>query len=248
MKDFQDKVALITGGSSGIGAAVALCFAQEGASVAISYRENRSGGDKVTEEIAKFGGNILTHRADLSIESEAKKLVEAAQKRFGKIDILINNAGGYIDGDEWNGSGATWQKTLGQNLLSAMNVAKYVVPIFQEQRSGVMVNIASRHGLSGQIDALAYAAAKAGVINITQAYAKLLAPYGRANSISPGTVETGYWLTAPQDELQRSLDETPLKQMAQTSDIAEAALYLAGERSRMITGQNLLIDGGYLLK
>lgn len=243
------KTALITGGSSGIGRATALAFAGAGYQVAISYNKNKTGAQETLKQIEVCGVPCIMIEAELSSEENAKALVEAVLEKFKSLDVLVNNAGGYIDGDEWNiGTDDIWTRTLQQNLVSAMNVSKYVVQHFMERKAGVMVNVASRHGLSGQDDALAYAAAKAGIINITQAYAKLLAPFGRANAVSPGAVNTGYWLTAPQNELDETLIDTPTKKLVEPEEIAEAILYLASNQAISITGHNLVVDGGYVLK
>jgi len=129
-----------------------------------------------------------------------------------------------------------------------MSVSKYVIPFFQKQRSGVLLNIASRHGMMGDYEALSYAAAKAGVINITEAYAKLLAPHARANTISPGAVNTGYWRTAPEDELQEAIATNPMGRLVETSEVAAMALHLASDNAAVINGQNIVVDGGCLLR
>jgi 3-oxoacyl-[acyl-carrier protein] reductase len=242
---FKNKTVLITGGSSGIGAATALRFAEEGANVVISYKSNKAGAEKVANGIKKVGAVALIQKADLCKDTDAKKLVEAVIKKFGKIDVLVNNAGRYINGDEWDGNAEIWTKSLQQNLVSMMSVSKYAVEKFQKQKSGIIVSIASRYASAGQFDTFSYAAAKAGVVNITQAYAKLLAPYGRANSVSPSAVNTGYWLTAPKKELQQTVSETLLKKMVEVSDVVEAIMFLASEKAKMISGQNLAVDGGF---
>lgn len=236
----KDKIVLITGGSSGIGAETAKRFAQEGAYIVISYKSNRDGADAMVSDIQRLGQDCLMQQADLKNESEAKKLVEAAMARFGRIDILINNAGRYVDGDEWDGSSEIWKESLEQNLISAMNVSKYVIPIFQEQQSGVMINIASRHALAGQFDSISYAAAKAGIVNITQAYAKLLTPFGRANSISPGAVDCGYWLTAPVEERRAKEQSKPSGKLIDVSKIVDAIIHVASDNS--ISGQNISVN------
>lgn len=232
---FKNKVVLITGGSSGIGRVTALMFAESGADVIITYKSNKEGADHVVEEVEKLGQKALAIQADLINESEAKKVVDETIKTFGKIDVLVNNAGRYIDGDEWNGSSDIWLKSIQQNLVSVMNVSKYVVEIFKKQKSGVMVSIASRHGIHGMSDALSYSAAKAGVINVTEIYSKLLAPYGRANTISPGPVEAGYWLTAPKEELEAQ------GKLVEPEKIAEKVLFLSSDEAKNISGQNFLI-------
>lgn len=236
------KTVLITGGSSGIGAETAKLFADEVYNVALTYNTNKEGADDIVSEIITKGGKAAAFQAELSKEESAKQLVETVHKEFGQIDVLINNAGKYIDGDEWNGKEEIWSQTLAQDLISVMNVSKYVIPIFKEQQSGVMVNVASRLGLSGSYEELAYGAAKAGVINITQGYAKLLAPYGRANSVSPGAVNTGYWLTASKAELEETLANKPLGKLIEPKEVANAILYLATDRSASTTGQNLVVN------
>jgi NAD(P)-dependent dehydrogenase (short-subunit alcohol dehydrogenase family) len=236
------KTVLITGGSGGIGSTTAKLFAEEGYLVALSYNTNKEGAEKVVEEITQNSGTAISYQSELSTEASAKELVEWVHSQFGRIDVLVNNAGKYIDGDEWSGTQDIWMQTLMQDLVSVMNVSKYCIPIFEKQQSGVMVNIASRLGLSGSYEELAYGAAKAGVINITQAYAKLLAPYGRANSVSPGAVNTGYWLRAPQAELEATVANKPLKRLIEPIEVAYAILYLGTDRSASTTGQNLVVN------
>lgn len=236
------KTVLITGGSSGIGAETAKLFADEGYNVALTYNTNKEGVENVVSEINAKDVKAVAFQAELSKEESAKQLIEAVHKEFGQIDVLVNNAGKYINGDEWDGTEKIWSQTLAQDLVSVMNVSKYVIPIFQDQRSGVMVNVASRLGMSGSHEEVAYGAAKAGVINITQGYAKLLAPYGRANSVSPGAVNTGYWLTAPKAELEETLANKSLGKLIEPKEVANAILYLATDRSASTTGQNLVVN------
>jgi len=233
---FENKIVLITGGSSGIGEATSLSFAKNKADVVITYKENKEGADKVVQGIEKLGQKALAIQADLINEDEAKKVVEETMAKFGKIDVLVNNAGRYVDGDEWNGPSAVWLKSLQQNLISVMNISKYAVEIFQKQKSGVMVSVASRHGIHGMSDGLSYSAAKSGVINISEIYAKLLTPFGgRANAVSPGAVRAGYWLMAPKDELEAQ------GKLIEPEMVAEKILFLASDEARKINGQNISI-------
>ena len=233
---FKDKIILITGGSSGIGATTALMFAQNGADVAITYKSNKDGADLIVKKIEELGYRALAIQADLINENEAKNVVEKTMAEFGKIDVLVNNAGRYIDGDEWNGTADVWVKSLQQNLVSVMNMSKYVIEVFQKQKSGVMVNIASRFATNGQPDSLSYSASKAGVVNITQAYAKLLTPFGRANAVSPGAVNVGYWLRAPKEELEAQ------GKLIEPEEVATKILYLASDEAKDITGQNIPVN------
>ncbi len=238
---FTNKVVLITGGSSGIGEVTALLFAQSGADIVITYKSNKEGADRVVEKIREIGRRTIAIQADLISESEAKNVVAETIKEFGRIDVLVNNAGRYIDGDEWDGPSDIWLQSLQQNLVSMMNVSKYAIRIFQKQKSGVMVNIASAHGLDGQHDAISYAAAKAGVINITQGYAKLLFPFGRANSISPSATDAGYWLTAPNGEVEEILASRPSHKFVEPEMVARKIIFLASDEAKGITGQNFPI-------
>lgn len=246
--ELKNKVVLITGSSSGIGQAAAVRFAKEGAKVVINYRENKQGAEDTLKQIQQSESEAIIIQADVSNEEEAKKLVTETVNHFGRLDILINNAGRYIDGDEWNGTSNIWEKTLKNCLVSVMNVSKYAIEQFQLQKSGVIVSIASKFAIAGREFELAYGASKAGIVNITNAYAKLLAPYGRANCISPGAVKTGYWLRAPQEELQEQYDTIPLGDLNSLEDVVEGILYFASDRSRIVTGENLIIDGGNTLK
>ena len=246
--DLQNKVVLITGASSGIGKAIALLFAKHGAKVSISYKENQKGAGEVVSEIEKTGSEVIAVHADLTKDDDSKRLVSETINKFGKIDILVNNAGRYIAGDEWNGDIQIWEESLKQNFLSALSVSKYVIEQMQKQESGVIVNISSRYSVDGQYDAPAYAASKAAIANVTQGQAKLMAPWGRSNAVSPGSVRAGYWLKAPKVELDENLVATPMAKLVEPEDIAEAVVFLASDKAKMITGQNLIVDGGYTLK
>ncbi len=240
---FNDKIVLITGGSSGIGKTTAILFAEKGADVVITYKNNKKGAKYVVDEIVKIGRRSLAIKANLSRDKDAKKVVEKTIKKFGKIDVLINNAGRYINGDEWNLKSKTWIESLKQNLVSAMSMSKYVTEIFQKQKTGTIVNIASKHGISGHIDSISYGASKAGIINITQAYSKLLSNFGgRANSISPSAVEAGYWLTAPKEELETRLARRSDHKLIQPREIAEKIIFLASNEAKDINGENFLIE------
>lgn len=243
MKEMQNKVILITGASSGIGMTTAILFANIGADIAITYRDNKKGAEEVVAQIVKLGGKALAIKADLTDDNSAKDVVEKVVKNFGKVDILVNNAGRYIDGDEWNLESETWVQSLKQNLVSTMSVSKYATEFFQKQGSGIIVNIASMHGVSGHADSISYGAAKAGIINITQSYSKLLASFGgRANSVSPSAVEAGYWLTAPKEELDDRLTRGSNHKLIDPNEVAEKIVFLASDEAKDINGQNFIIE------
>jgi 3-oxoacyl-[acyl-carrier protein] reductase len=235
----KDKTAIITGGSSGIGAATAILFAKQGANVVITYKENEKGANEVAEKIKNLGKEALIVQADLINEMDAKKVVDETMKKFKQIDILVNNAGRYINGDEWNGPSELWIESLQQNLVSAMSMSKYTIEIFQQQKSGIIVNVSSCHSGSGKYDSISYGAAKAGMVNMTQSHAKLLRSFGRANCVSPGAVNAGYWLTAPKEEIEANLATKFFGKFSEPEDIAEIILFLAAHKSSMNTRQNI---------
>jgi NAD(P)-dependent dehydrogenase (short-subunit alcohol dehydrogenase family) len=240
---FKDKVVLITGGSSGIGMATAILFAENGADIAITYKDNKKGAENVAAQIKMIGRKSLIIKADLSKDKDAKNAVKCVIKEFNKLDILVNNAGRYIDGDEWNLKSETWIKSLKQNLISVISVSKYATEFFEKQGSAIIVNVASKHGISGHADSISYGAAKAGVINVTQSYSKLLSSFGgRANSVSPGAVNTGYWLTAPKEELEARLARNPNHKLLEPDDVAKKIFFLCSDEARDINGQNFPIE------
>lgn len=244
MSDITNKVVLITGGSSGIGSAAALLFAEKGAMVALSYRENETGAK---DTISKCPGGKI-YKADLSNDNEAENLIANVIKDFGRIDVLVNNAGRYISGDEWDGTQDIWIKSISQNLFSMLSVSKYTLKHFERQQSGVMVNISSRYSKSGIPDAFTYSISKAGIVNATESFAKLMASYGRANAISPSAVRSGYWLIAPKEELEKTIKGVPGNRLVEPTEVAELIYYLASDQASKHNGENILIDGTFNLE
>ncbi len=135
---FKNKIVLVTGGSNGIGKTTAIMFAQNNADIAFTYKNNKKGAEETIKEIKKLGQNVIAIKANLTKEKEAKKIIDLTIKKFGKIDILINNVGGSFDDDDWNGNSKTWKKTFDLNLFSMMNVSKYAIKLFQKQQSGIV--------------------------------------------------------------------------------------------------------------
>jgi 3-oxoacyl-[acyl-carrier protein] reductase len=239
MNNLKNKIVLITGGSSGIGMAAAILFAKKSADIIITYKGNKKGAEETLAKITKLGRKVLAIKSDLTDDKNAKKVI----KKFGRIDVLVNNAGRYIDGDEWNLKSETWIKSLKQNLVSAMSVSKYATEIFKKQGSGIIVNVASKHGISGHADSISYGAAKAGIINITQSYAKLMSSFGgRANSVSPSAVNAGYWLTAPKKELEERLIRRLDHKLIDPNGVAKKIVFLVSDEAKDINGQNFIIE------
>ncbi|MEK7544180.1 MAG: glucose 1-dehydrogenase [Patescibacteria group bacterium] len=241
----KDKVAIITGSSRGIGRATAILFSQEGAKVVINYVKEKKKADEVEKIIGKK--NCLVVQADVATEDGVKKLVGETMKRFGRIDILVNNAG-VIGERGWKTGIEAWRKTLDVNLTSAWLMTKEVTPIIEKQGSGSIVNLASTVGLLGVAPILAYSCAKGGLVSMTKAFAKELAPTIRVNAVAPSNVMTDMTKSAGPDLIEFFRQETPLKRIAAPEELAKAILFLASDDASYVTGHTLVVDGGYSLK
>ncbi len=237
----EDKVAIVTGGSSGIGKAIAERYVEEGAEVVIADIDEEEG-----EEVADEVGCEFT-RCDVSDWENVKDLVESTVERHGRLDVMVNNAGigsrstiEEMDIDEW-------EKILSVDLDGVMYGTKAAVPHLKETE-GCVINMGSIYGLTGDIGATAYNAAKGGVVNFTRSVADDLAHQNvRVNSICPGFVDTPMIEEAMEDEKfkQHVMNMTPMKRVAQPEEIADVAVFLASEESSYITGVNLPVDGGW---
>ncbi len=241
--EFNNKVILITGSSRGIGKATALAFAKQGAIIIINYSKSKTEATNTLNEIKKLSPQSITLQCDVSNEKAVEKMINKIITKYGTIDILINNVGKYTDGDEWNGPSKAWKNTFEQNVISTLNVSKQVTKIFIAQKKGTIINISSKHSLSGRPDAIAYSSSKAAMISITESYAKILSPFGHAIALSPGAVNAGYWLTAPKAELAAQIKSAPLKRLIEPQEIAQEILLLASSKSKHLNGKNVLFDG-----
>jgi 3-oxoacyl-[acyl-carrier protein] reductase len=245
---FANKISLITGASSGIGRSIAIELAKNGSTVVIHYHNNQQGALETLEMIENAGGKGSIIKADLNQQTEVKQTIQAILEEYSTIDFLVNNAGGYVGEDEWNGSYVAWQETLNRNVLTVLLTSREVCQIFTNTKKGKIVNIGSRLAISGDYEGICYAAAKAAVVNITKSFAKLLAPFGTANCISPGAARSGYWISAPESEKSSLITNLPLARFVEPEEIARAVVFLLSPESDSITGHNLLIDSGYNLK
>lgn len=241
----KNRVVIITGSSRGIGRAAAVLFAKEGAKVVVNYVKEK----KKAEEVEKIIGtkNCLVVQADVVTEEGVKKLVGETLKRFGRIDILVNNAGA-LGERGWKTGIDAWRNTLDINLTSAWLMIREVALFMQKQKSGVIVNLTSVYGILGAAPVLAYTSAKGGLITLTKSFAKELAPYIRVNAVAPSNVMTDMTRGAGPALIEQFRKETPLQRIAQPDEIAQAILFLASDESSYITGQTLVVDGGYGLK
>jgi 3-oxoacyl-[acyl-carrier protein] reductase len=245
MARLQGKVVLVTGASRGLGKAIALRFAAEGAKIVITFAKSEDKAEEVVAQIKKLGGEIIALRADIAFEADVQKLVEATVGELGNIDILVNNAGYIVRPGHSNVVKDSWDRTIAVNLTGAWMVTKYVVP--HMKAGGAILNIASYVGQLGSQWVLAYGAAKAGMINMTKAYAKELAPYIRVNCISPGNFDTDMSTDAGQEFIAKTVANTPLKRLGTPEELANAALFLCSDEASFVTGVNLDVDGGFML-
>jgi 3-oxoacyl-[acyl-carrier protein] reductase len=245
----QDKIAVVTGGSRGIGAAIARELAAQGATVVVNHRDSATQARSVVSEIEANGGRAAAIEADVSSAAEAQRLVKETVERFGRLDILVNNAGTTRDMLLMMMSEDDWDTVIRTNLKSAYNCSKAALRPMFKQRYGRIVNITSVSGLAGQAGQTNYSASKAGLIGFTKALAKEVGPRGiTANAIAPGFVPTVLTdvLTDEQKKMITSL--TPLGRFAQPEEIAYAVAFLASDRAAFITGQVLSIDGGLVMQ
>lgn len=246
--DFANKVALVTGSSSGIGAAIARELASGGAKVAVHYRGNADGANAVMAQIVEAGGVCQIFQADVSDASQAAALVKQVQADLGGLDILVNNAGTTRDTLLMTMKEDDWDVVINTNLRSVYAVTKAAIRGMIKQKSGRVINITSVVGISGQAGQANYAASKAGIIGFTKSLAREVASRNiTVNAVAPGFIPTS--LTNVLNEEQRAaiLANTPVGRMGTPEEVAWAVAFLAAERSGFITGHVLTVDGGLVM-
>jgi NAD(P)-dependent dehydrogenase (short-subunit alcohol dehydrogenase family) len=248
---FQDKVAIVTGASVGIGQATAMALAQVGASVVIADLDPAK-GEMAVQAIQSNGGQALFIQTDVSVEDKVQAMVAATLSHYGRLDILVNNAGIYMQGDVEKTSLSEWERILAVNLTGAFLCMKYAVPAMIQHGGGVIVNVASEAGLVGIKEQVAYNVSKAGLISLTRSSAVDLAEKGvRVNCVCPGTTDTPLVKAAvnrapdPAAARRRLEEIRPLNRLGTPQEIASAILYLASDEAGYATGAILSIDGGY---
>ena len=242
------RTAVVTGGSRGIGRAIALALAEEGADVAINYVANEGAAKAVAEELKRRGRRTLAVRADVSDFQDAQRMAEEARKALGDIDILVNNAGVTSDKTFVKMEPATWRQVLSINLDGVFNCTKVFVGPMIERGWGRIVNITSVIGQIGNFGQANYAASKAGVTAMTKSLARELAGKGvTVNAVAPGFIETELVETIPERVRQRLLDQIPLKRFGRAEEVARAVVYLVSSDGDYITGAELPVNGGLLM-
>ncbi len=242
MKLLEGKTALITGAARGIGKAIALKFAAEGANIAFTDLEVN---EETEAEIAALGVKAKSYASNAADFAQTEKVVTAIKEEFGSIDILVNNAGITKDGLMLRMSEAQWDAVIGVNLKSAFNFIHACVPIMMRQRAGSIINMASVVGVHGNAGQSNYAASKAGLIALAKSIAQEMGPRGiRANAIAPGFIDTAMTQSLPEAVRQEWCQKIPLRRGGTVDDIANLAVFLASDKSSYISGQVIQVDGG----
>ena len=244
-----DKVALITGGRTGIGRALALAFAEAGTNIAVCSRTGRDELEAVASSIRKLGRKAMAIKADVSHKADVDDMVKRTIEELGDIDILINNAAIVVRASTLKAKEADWDKVIDINLKGPFLCSQSVGRLMVEGRKGNIINIASQAGIKSESNRIGYSVSKAGIIMLTRVLARELGPYNiRVNAIAPGDVKTAMLepsLAIP-GFLEGMVDKTPLRRIGETDDIVSAALFLASDAADWITGHTLVVDGGYL--
>ncbi len=249
MFDLTGKVALVTGGSRGLGRAISLALAHQGADVAVNYRGNADAANEGISAVRELGRDAITIQGDTSAGREAcEGIVKAALDHFGKVDILVNNAGITRDNLLMRMDDADWNDVIATNLSGPFWMCRAIARPMLKAKSGRIINMSSVAGRMGNAGQANYASAKAGLIGLTKTVARELASRGiTANAIAPGLIETELTADLPDAARQFVLDSTPLGYIGAVEDVAAAAVYLASDEARYVTGQVLGIDGGMMM-
>ena len=244
----ENKVALITGAARGIGKEVAKKFAKNGYNVVINYVSSKTDTEKLKKEFEDLGVKVLLVKADVSNQEEAEDLVNQTINTFGKIDVLVNNAGITKDNLLMRMSEEDFEKVININLKGTFLVTKYAIKYMMKKRCGSIVNLASVVGVAGNAGQCNYAASKAGIIGFTKSIAKELASRNiRANAVAPGFIKTDMTEVLSDSVKENINSQIPLKRMGTAEEVANLVYFLSSDQSSYITGQVINVDGGMVM-
>lgn len=244
----MQKTAIITGGAKGIGRAVSLAFARAGYAVAVLYHTSEAAAEALVREIETDGGRAAAIPCDVRDSASVQNAVDAVRKDLGKIDVLVNNAGISEQILFTDITDEKWADMLAVHLTGAFYMTRAVLPDMLHEKSGRIVNIASMWGETGGSCEVHYSAAKAGLIGLTKALAKELAPSGiTVNAVSPGAIDTDMMRRLGAETCRAVAEDTPMERLGTPEEVAAAVLFLAGERTGYITGQILSVNGGAVI-
>jgi 3-oxoacyl-[acyl-carrier protein] reductase len=246
--ELAGRVALVTGGSRGIGRAIAVDLAHEGADIVFTFRTDSDGAASTMRAIEASGRCAIALRSDGTDRAAAGRAVMDTVGRFGRLDILVNNAGINRDAVVWKMCDDAWDEVIDADLGAAFRFTRAAVPVMREAGGGRIVNIASINGLRGKFGQSNYAAAKGGLIAFTKSVAREVAAFGiTANAVAPGLIETDMVAAMPEKARAAALAETVVGRLGLPGDVAAAVTFLASDRARHITGAVLQVDGGQRL-
>jgi len=243
--ELEGKTGIVTGGSLGIGASIAIELARAGANIAINYRKHDTEAKEVAKKIENLGKKCLVIKADVTSYDDAESMFKQTIKKFDGLDILVCNAGITKDRVIWKMSEKDWDAVINVNLKGYFIYNKLASEHFKDQRSGKIVNIASINGIRGKFGQSNYSASKGGIISLTKALAKEVGKFNvNVNAVAPGMVMTEMAKNIPPEFLQKAVDETVLGRIATVEDVANVVVFLCTENARHITGEVIKVDGG----
>ncbi len=241
----KNKVAIVTGGSKGIGRAICLAFSKAGARVVVNYSSDSSAADAAEDEIKKAGGEAIAIKADVASSIATKEMLDQTIKVYGRIDILVNNAGVIKDGYLMLMKEEDWDRVIATNLKGVFNSCRAAVRPMIAQKNGRIINIVSPSAITGRAGQTNYSASKGGIISFTKSLARELASFKiNVNAVSPGVIETEMTREIPQKVYDELLSMIPLGRFGKPEEVAEAVTYLASDEASYITGQIISVDGG----
>ena len=244
MKLLQDKIALITGGSRGIGEAIAKRYAEQGASVAFTYRSSEERAKKIEAELQAMGVKAKGYQSDASSYAQAEELVKEVLEEFGQIDILINNAGITRDNLMLRMTEEQWDQVMETNLKSVFNLTKQVIRPMMKNRSGSIINMSSVVGVFGNAGQANYAASKAGIIGFSKSIAKEIGSRGiRCNAVAPGFIETDMTDELNEKTKEAFLASIPMKRLGAPNEVADVCVFLGSDMSKYVSGQTISVCG-----
>lgn len=244
----KDKCAIVTGASRGIGRAIARKLASLGANIVLNYRSNDEEALKVKEELLSYGVDVFLYKCDISDFNAVEEMIKASKEKFGKVDIMINNAGITKDTLLLRMKEEDFDKVIDVNLKGVFNCLKAITPVMVRQKFGKIVNLSSVVGLVGNAGQVNYAASKAGVIGMTKSLAKEVGSRGiTVNAVAPGFIDTDMTEVLGEKFKEEAKKSIPLKRLGKPEDVAGAVAYLVGNEASYITGQVLNVDGGIVM-